>query len=147
MMFKTTTSLAFAAACLTAVATMPAHSQMAGTYGSTPGYNGPQSYQGSTSPNYAPQSNQGDMPSSSAGMSGPRANHRDLSSSASAQRNVIQSQQYDRRLETDHSYRQARMRKECGPITDPELRQSCLASFGQDEPYKGLSSSRRSRRS
>jgi hypothetical protein len=32
-----TTSLAFAAACLTAIATMPAHAQTAGTYGSAPG--------------------------------------------------------------------------------------------------------------
>jgi hypothetical protein len=143
MMLKTTTSLAFAAACLTAIATMPTHAQMAGTYGSTSGYNGPQSYQGSTSPNYASQPNQGNMSYSSAGTSGPQANHSDMS----ARRNVIQSQQYDRRLETNRGYRQARMRKECGPITDPELRQSCLASFSQDEPTKGSSSSHRSRRS
>ena len=153
MMLKTTTSLAFAAACLTAIATMPAHAQMAGTYGSTPGYNGPQSYQGSTSPNYAPQPNQGDMPSSSAGTSGagvvtngPQANRGDMSSSASARRNVSQSRHYDRTLETNRGFRQARMRKECGPISDPELRQSCLASFNQDEPYKGSSSSHRSHR-
>ena len=31
------------------------------------------------------------------------------------------------------------MRRECGPITDPELRQQCLASFHQDEPYSGSS--------
>jgi hypothetical protein len=30
---------------------MPAHAQMAGAYGPRPGYNGPQSYQGSTSTN------------------------------------------------------------------------------------------------
>ena len=91
MMLKTTTSLAFAAVCLTAIATMPAHAQMAGTYGSTPGYNGPQSYQGSTSPNYVPQPYRGDMPSSSAGTSGaavatngPQANRGDMSSSRSA---------------------------------------------------------------
>jgi hypothetical protein len=35
------------------------------------------------------------------------------------------------------------MRKECGPITDPELRQSCLASFNQDEPYMGSLALRR----
>jgi hypothetical protein len=37
------------------------------------------------------------------------------------------------------------MRKECGPITDPELRQQCLATFHQDEPYMGSSASRQSR--
>ena len=152
MMLKTTTSLAFAAACLAAIATVPADAQMAGTYGSTPGYNGPQGYQGSTLPNYAPQPNQGDMPSSAgtggAAMvtNGPQANQGDMSSSRSARQNVIQSQHYDRSVETNRGFRQARMRKECGPITDPELRQSCLATFSQDEPYKRSSSSHRSRR-
>jgi hypothetical protein len=122
MMLKRMASLAFAAACLTATATMPARAQMAGTDGSTPGYNAPQ--------NYAPQSNQGDG-----------------AQSASARRNVIQSQHYDRTLETNRGFRQARMRKECGPITDPELRQSCLATFKQDEPYMGSSTPRRSHRS
>src|SRR5712671_2846986 len=28
-----------------------------------------------------------------------------------------------------------RTRKECSPITDPQLCQSCVASFNQDEPY------------
>jgi hypothetical protein len=121
MMLKRTASLAFAAACLTAIATMPAHAQMAGTYGSTPG-NGPQGY--------APQADQGSV-----------------AQSASARRNVIQSQHYDRSVETNRAFRQARMRKECGPITDPELRQSCLASFKQDEPYMGSSTPRRGHRS
>jgi hypothetical protein len=149
MMLKTTTSLAFAAACLTAIATMPAHSQMAGTYGSTPGYNGPQNYQGSTSPNYGPQPNEGNIPSSSFGTggaaavtNGPQGYQGNISSSRSARQNVIQSEHYDRTLETNRGFRQARMRKECGPITDPELRQSCLATFNQD----GSSSSRRSHR-
>lgn len=153
MMLKITTSLAFAAACVTAIATMPAHAQMAGTYGSTPGYNGPQIYQGSTSPNYVPQPSQGNMPSSSAGTSGamvvtngPQANRGDMASSPSARRNVIQSQHYDRSLETNRGFRQARMRKECGPITDQQLHQSCLASFSQEEPYRGSSSSHRSHR-
>jgi hypothetical protein len=122
MMLKTTASLAFAAACLTAIATMPAHAQMAGTYGSTAGYNGLQ--------NYTSESNQGDV-----------------AQSAPARRNVMQSQHYDRSLETNRGFRQARMRKECGPITDPELRQSCLASFKQDEPYMGSSTPRLSHRS
>lgn len=154
MMLKKTTGLAFAAACLAAIATMPVYAQMAGTYASPPGYNGPQGHQGSTSPNSAAQPNQGNMPSSSAGTSGavemtngPQANQGAMSSSRSAHQNVTQSQRYDRTLQTNRGFRQARMRKECGPITDPELRQGCLASFSQDEPNKGSSSSHRSRRS
>jgi hypothetical protein len=61
----------------------------------------------------------------------PIVNQGDVSESWSARQNVIESKQYERLLETNHGFRQARMRKECGPITDPELRQSCLASFNQ----------------
>jgi hypothetical protein len=144
MMLKTTIGLAFATACLIAIATMPVHAQMTGT--TPPGYNGAQGYQGSTSPN------RGNMPSYSDGTSGaakmpngPQVNHGAMSSSRSAHQNVTQSQRYDRTLETNSGFRQARMRKECGPITDPELRQGCLASFSQDEPAKGSSSLHRSR--
>lgn len=62
----------------------------------------------------------------------------------SARQNVIQSQRYDRLLETNRRFRNARMRKECGPITDPQLRGSCLASFSQQEPFVGSSATRRS---
>jgi len=55
-------------------------------------------------------------------------------SSATGRQNVIQSERYDRLLEANGSFRQARMRRECGPITDQQLRQSCLASFAQYEP-------------
>jgi hypothetical protein len=48
----------------------------------------------------------------------------------SARRNNIESAQYERLLQTNPAFRQARMRKECGPITDPQLHQSCMASFG-----------------
>ena len=110
MLFKTTTSLAFATACLTAVATMPAHAQMAGSYGSS---------------------------GTEVVTNGPQTNPGDASSSWSAQRNVTQSQQYDRLLETNRGFRQARMRKECGPIGDPQLHSDCLASFDQFEPMVG----------
>jgi hypothetical protein len=112
MLLKTATSLAFATVCLTAIATLPAHAQMAGTPGA-PGTevvtNGPQD---------APPSNW------------------------SARQNVIESHRYDRLLETNRGFREARMRKECGPITDPQLHQQCLSSFGQDEPYMGSSTPR-----
>src|ERR1700760_3617475 len=104
MLLKTATSLAFATACLTAVATLPAHAQMADPAPATEVItNGPQ---GSPPANW------------------------------SSRQNVIESHQYDRLLETNRGFREARMRKECGPITDPELHQQCLASFHQYSSVK-----------
>src|SRR5437763_12629700 len=114
MLLKTGTSLAFATACLTAVASVPAHAQMA-----------------------AP------APGAEVVTNGPQTNPGDMSPSWSARRNVIESQRYDRLLETNSAFRQARIRKECGPITDPQLRQDCLASFNQAEPFMGSSAPRR----
>ena len=78
---------------------------------------------------------------------GPQVDRGDRSSNWSAARNIRESERYERLLRTNPRFRQARMRKECGPITDAQLRQSCLASFHQDEPSKGSSNSHRSRRS
>jgi hypothetical protein len=64
---------------------------------------------------------------------GPQASRGDFGD-WSARRNVIESAHYDRLLETNMGFRQARMRKECGPIGDPQLRDQCLASFDQYEP-------------
>jgi hypothetical protein len=50
------------------------------------------------------------------------------------QRNLMEAQQYERLLETNPAFRMARIRKECGPITDPQLRADCIASFDQFEP-------------
>ena len=50
------------------------------------------------------------------------------------QRNVVEAQRYDRLLETNPAFRAARLQKECGPITDPQLRADCVASFNQYEP-------------
>jgi hypothetical protein len=115
MLFKTATSLAFATACLAALATTPAAAQMAGA-------TGPGETQVLTN--------------------GPQANAGDASPSRSARRNVAESQRYDKLLESNRGFRQARMRKECGPISDPQLRQQCLASFNQDEPVTGSSAPR-----
>jgi hypothetical protein len=73
---------------------------------------------------------------------GPQATPNDMGSNWSARRNVIESRQYERLLQTNSHFRQARMQKECGPITDPELHQSCMASFGQGEPMVGSSNYR-----
>ena len=69
---------------------------------------------------------------------GPQTNPGDVSPNWSARRNVIESAHYDRLLETNRGFRQVRMRKECGPVTDPQLHANCLASFGQDEPFRGF---------
>jgi hypothetical protein len=90
MILKTSISLAFAAACLTAVATMPAHA-----------------------------------------------------ATGSARQNVSQSDHYTRMLETNRGFREARMRKECGPITDPQLHQKCLASFQEYSPVASASHPRK----
>ena len=46
--------------------------------------------------------------------------------------NVRQSQQYEQVLNSNSSFRAKRMQQECGPVTDPELHASCVASFGGD---------------
>jgi len=104
--------------------------------GSAPTYSGPPTYQS-------------DMPSSSDATTEVITNGPQSSPPAnwSARRNVIESRQYDRLLETNRGFREARMRKECGPITDQELHQQCLASFRQDTPYMGSSAPRHSTRS
>jgi len=111
MIIKTATGLALAAACLMTMTTISvAQVQTATTGGTTVVTNGPQTDAGDVSPNW------------------------------SARRNVIESMRYDRLLETNPAFRQARMRKECGPITDQELHAACMASFEQNEPYYGSSS-------
>src|SRR6516165_8319767 len=47
------------------------------------------------------------------------------------QQNMIDSKRYEQMLRTNPAFREARMQKECGGITIPELRESCLASFNQ----------------
>jgi hypothetical protein len=102
MLLKTMTSLAFVAACVTAIAgVVNAQARMAP--GDEVVTNGPQS--------------------SGVGAWG-----------WSPQQNVIESHRYDRLVETNLAFRQARIRKECGPITDPQLHTQCVASFNQDEP-------------
>jgi hypothetical protein len=60
---------------------------------------------------------------------GPQANPGDSSTNWSPQRNVAESNQYERLLKANPGFRQARIRKECGPIDDPALRQQCVTSF------------------
>ena len=53
----------------------------------------------------------------------------DLSTSWDSRQNVIDSKRYEHLLATNPAFRRERMRIECGPITDPQLHLSCLASF------------------
>jgi len=61
---------------------------------------------------------------------GPQASRGDFGG-WSARRNVIESAQYERLLQSSRGFRQARMRKECGPINDPQLHDQCMASFNE----------------
>src|SRR5215213_8016525 len=47
----------------------------------------------------------------------------------SASQNVRESQQYEQLVCSNPAFRERRMREECGPITDPQLHQNCLATF------------------
>jgi hypothetical protein len=44
--------------------------------------------------------------------------------------NVRQSEQYEQELRSNPSFRAQRMKQECGPISDPQLHQQCVDSFG-----------------
>lgn len=153
MTIKTAACLGLAAACLASFAGMSgAGAQMAPTPGPVPGYYGPQTYpgyyappgyqgtavQGNSYPNW-PNSGYSTAPYAASGptqvlTNGPQASPGDTSPSWSPQRNVAESAQYDRLVETNPAFRDARRRRECGPITDPTLRANCEASFGRYEP-------------
>jgi hypothetical protein len=66
---------------------------------------------------------------------GPQSSGMEQSEGWSAQQNIKQSERYHQLLEHNRGFRQARMREECGPITDPQLHQQCLESFAQFSPF------------
>jgi hypothetical protein len=106
-MITKSTGLAIAAACLITVSSMP------GARAQTPRE---QIASGTQLVTNGPQTDAGDV------------------SPYWSPRNVIESQHYERLLQTSPGFRQARMRKECGPISDPQLHADCLASFNRGEP-------------
>jgi hypothetical protein len=63
---------------------------------------------------------------------GPQSSGVEQSGTWSPRQNVVNSQRYTRLVETNPAFRANRMRKECGPITDPQLHAQCVASFSQD---------------
>ena len=46
-----------------------------------------------------------------------------------APQNVKQSEQYERAVCGNKAFRDKRIKQECGPITDPQLHESCVATF------------------
>lgn len=60
---------------------------------------------------------------------GPQSSGVEDSGTWSARANVIQSERYQRLVNDDAAFRRARMIKECGPVTDPQLHEQCIASF------------------
>ena len=98
-MYKLMTSLAFSAAFLTAITTMPTARAEMDTSGAQITTNGPQ------------------------------ANPGDRSGSWSAGQNVRNSERYEAVVHSNSSFRANRMQKECGPITDQQLHADCVASF------------------
>jgi hypothetical protein len=62
---------------------------------------------------------------------GPQIDPGDRSGSWSAQQNVRDSERYEAVVHGNSSFRANRINKECGPINDPQLHASCVASFGQ----------------
>ena len=139
MITKSAARLAFVAICLTAIATLSAaHAQMGywpppGPYGPrlSP-YGPPPGAYGPAPGTYAPQSRYVPSPAGPQVITnGPQTGPGDVSPSWSPQRNVAESAQYERLLKESPAFRQARMRKECGPITDPQLHRQCLDSFAR----------------
>jgi hypothetical protein len=93
------TSVAFSAVFLTAIATMPTARAEMNASGAEVITNGPQSNPG------------------------------DSSGSWSMRQNVRDSQRYEAMVRSNSGYRASRVKKECGPINDPQLHFSCVASF------------------
>ena len=105
MVSRTIMGVAFAAGCALALGATSAKAQMY-----------PEPYAGTQVVTNGPQPSPGDF------------------NRWSAHRNNLESAQYERLLQTNPGFRHARMQRECSPITDPQLRAQCLASFGGHSP-------------
>jgi hypothetical protein len=62
----------------------------------------------------------------------PAAWHETVATPKTPAQNIRASQRYTRMVATSPGFREARMNRECSPITDPALHQSCIASFHQE---------------
>jgi hypothetical protein len=111
---RVVTGLAFATGCILALAAAPCvQAQMMG------------------GPPMAPPSPVIGYPPPELVTNGPQPTMGDQSGPVAAQQNVRESQQYEQLLHSNPGFRDARIHKECDPITDPQLHNSCLATFGQ----------------
>ncbi|HVH81585.1 MAG TPA: hypothetical protein VM782_19450 [Stellaceae bacterium] len=59
----------------------------------------------------------------------PKADPGDDPANWSARQNVVESDRYEWLTHSNPAFRAARIRRECGPITEPDLYQQCVASF------------------
>lgn len=59
----------------------------------------------------------------------PKAEPGDNPANWSARRNVADSQRYEQLLRSNPAFRNARIQKECGSITEPDLYQQCVGTF------------------
>jgi hypothetical protein len=60
---------------------------------------------------------------------GPHPNPHDNWGTSPTRQNLRDSQRYEAVVHSNSGYRASRVKKECGPITDPQLHASCVASF------------------
>ncbi len=123
MMSKTMIGVSFAAGCALAMAAMPTAQAQTYPPPAQP-YMGPPLAQPYAGP---------PVVENQLVTNGPQASRGDFGD-WSARRNNIESAHYDRLLGASRGFRVARMRKECGPISDPQLHEQCMASFAQEEP-------------
>lgn len=61
----------------------------------------------------------------------PQVDPGDMPGNWSARQNVVDSDRYERLVHTNPAFRAARIRKECGEITEPGLFQQCVDSFNE----------------
>ena len=59
----------------------------------------------------------------------PKVDPGDNPANWSARRNVVDSQRYEQLLHTNPAFLHARIQKECGSITEPDLYQQCVGTF------------------
>src|SRR5580658_2079893 len=59
----------------------------------------------------------------------PKAEPGDNPANWSARQNVVESQRYEQLLHTNPAFQRARIQKECGSISEPDLYQQCVGTF------------------
>lgn len=78
-----------------------------------------------------------DMRGAEVVTNGPRVNPGDRAGSWSAERNVRNSQRYERLTHTSGRFRADRVRRECGSVHGRRAHVECVASFGRHQGSTG----------